>query len=72
MKIIRRMIILHRCRKVGLKVSSEKKINKLILKLEKMNADIDLTKLKLIVANKDVESMKKIVKKLSDVLNRED
>lgn len=73
MKLIRRWIILSRCRKVGLKTMNEKKINKLILKIEnlgnKIDSKIDLTKLKLIVANKDLESMKKIIEKLSIALN---
>lgn len=55
---------------------SQKKINKLILKIEnlssKIDTDIDLSKLKLIVANKDLEGMKKIVKKLSDALNNKE
>lgn len=73
MKFIRRMLIIRRCRKIGVNVVSQKKINKLILKIEnlssKIDNDIDLSKLKLIVANKDLEGMKKIVKKLSDALN---
>lgn len=73
MTFIRRILILRRCRKIGVSVVSQKKINKLILKIEnlssKIDNDIDLSKLKLIVANKDLEGMKKIVKKLSDALN---
>lgn len=73
MTFIRRLLILRRCRKIGVSVVSQKKINKLILKIEnlssKIDNDIDLSKLKLIVANKDLEGMKKIVKKLSDALN---
>lgn len=55
---------------------NEKKINKLILKIEnlgnKIDSKIDLTKLKLIVANKDLESMKRIIEKLSVALNEGD
>lgn len=73
MTFIRRILILRRCRKIGVSVVSQKKINKLILKIEnlssKIDNDIDLSKLKLIVANKDLEGMKKIVKRLSDALN---
>lgn len=73
MKFIRRLLILHRCRKVGIRVVNERKLNKLILRIEnlgsKIQSDIDLSKLKIIVANKDIESMKLIIKKISDALN---
>lgn len=65
MKVIRRWLVLHRCRKVGLNVVREKKINKMIFKLRKKsqkefgdNIPVDFDKLKIYMLDHDIDKIK--------------